>query len=72
MKRNATLDQKVLDITQAERKPIIKPNRMRNDLGWKAVAFETGRQRIGHTAKYYHHNLNQVLRVTLPHHHLLQ
>ena len=65
MKRNATLGQKVLDMAQTERKPIIKPNRMGNDLSWKAVAFETGRQRIGHTAKY-HHNFNQVLRRRYP------
>ena len=38
----------VFDIAQAQREPIIEPYRMRDDLGWKAVAFVLGGRIFSH------------------------
>ena len=35
---NAALGRKVFNVTKTERKPIIEPDGMRDDFGWKTVA----------------------------------
>ena len=35
---DATLGEKVLDIAKAQREPMIQPNGVADDFGWKAVA----------------------------------
>ncbi len=34
---DATLSEKVLDIAKTQREPMVQPNRVTDDLGWKAV-----------------------------------
>ena len=43
-----TLGKQVFNVAQAQRKPIIEPYRMRDDLGWKAVAFILGGSIFSH------------------------
>jgi hypothetical protein len=43
-----TLGKQVFNVAQAQRKPIIEPYRMRDDLGWKAVAFVLGGSIFSH------------------------
>ena len=36
--RDATIGERVLDIAKVETEPVVQPNGMADDLGWKAVA----------------------------------
>lgn len=45
---DAALGKKILDITKAERKPEIEPDRMGDDLSRETVAFEVSRRDFGH------------------------
>lgn len=46
---HATFGQKILDIRRAERKTMIRPDRLDDDLTWKTVAFQAR-----HRARYFH------------------
>jgi len=45
---NAALGKQVFNVAKAERKPIIKPHRMGNDLSRKTMAFKVNRMGFGH------------------------
>lgn len=44
----AAFGKQIFDITKAERKPVVKPDRMGDDLGRETVAFEVSRRDSGH------------------------
>lgn len=45
---NAALGKQIFDVTKAERKPVIEPDRMGNDLGGETVASKVSRRDLGH------------------------
>lgn len=61
---NAALGQQIFDVSKAERKPVIEPNRIGDDLGGKTVASEVSKRDFGHCYQYqpvYHRDVNPTL-----------
>ena len=63
---NAALGQQIFDVSKAEWKPVIEPDRIGDDLGGKTVASEMSRRDFGHCHQYqavHHRDVNPTLPV---------